>query len=286
MPGLRRFPLTLLLVAALGCAAEKKLGPAAPSAAAPTSAARTGSVAPTSANVAPDHSLTSLEYVERGFPATDRTWVPSDYVRAREVLAPVAVRDPLTLPRRGSPRSGAAFARITDHSSFDVLEDHSVPVGARLQMAVTAVQGLSGVVNVYVGAHLSGKGSFGPELVDLVCVVLHSGRRTAGLFEEVPVPEKGSEARTKYDQGLAQARSGLAVVVQSCFKTLSEPYSEPDRARFASCMAEEIPLAVKYLSSEARMEARMSARRAAAKAEPAAVKQPLSRLESALEVAP
>ncbi len=87
-------------------------------------------VAPLLAEVSPevphDHSLTVEEYISMGMPDPQATWSVDDREKARTVLKQLWTEDPTLLPRAGSPRSGAMFAKLLDEYLASLSELMSV----------------------------------------------------------------------------------------------------------------------------------------------------------------
>jgi hypothetical protein len=267
---MRRLALLAIAVALAACATTRPA--AAPSAATPATAGP-GQAAP-----APDRSLTPMEYARLGFPALDRDWTPTDYSSVNGVLAELAKKDPLQLPRRGSPRSGPVFARMTDRATFAMLDDHALSARIRAGMAGAGLVGVGGTVQTYAAAHSSGQGTFSPELVDLFSITLVASRRTMDVVLEV-APASGD--RRDYDAGLAKVRSGLAVVVGGALRSLDEGYAPADRLRLAVSLAAEAPGIIVNLTEQSQAELRAKIRRAVLDEKDEAVKSRLAALERA-----
>jgi len=267
--------LVLVLAVLAGCASSRA---SAPAGAPPPTAPPAAVVGP-----APDGSLGADAYVALGFPATDRAWSPFDHGTAGGVLAAVEF---LKLPRRGSPRSGAVFARMTDRRAYGMVEDTSIPLQSRLQVVVAGLQGNGALLKRYAAAHLAGQGSFAAECFDLTCLGLHATRRMAWLVSTVPVPSEGDPARGPYDRSLGQVRGGLAQVIQGAIVTLGERTYPADRLRLAGCLEEELPGAIPELSAQGKVEARGQVRRAAAAEKDPDVKRRLDLLARTLDAPP
>jgi hypothetical protein len=63
-------------------------------------------------SIAPDHSLSTAEYVALGVASPTRTWSEVELRNSLQVLQKIADSDALKLPRFESAKSGAVFARL------------------------------------------------------------------------------------------------------------------------------------------------------------------------------
>lgn len=192
----------------------------------------------------------------------------------------------MALPRRGSQRSGEVFARMTSTAGLDTVNDRSYPLAVRVQSVIASLSGLAGILKIYMAAHIASNGGLGAEVLDLECLLLGANRVFMGLVREKPVPEPGSAARVNYEEGLQTLRGGFAEMVQGALQSAGEPYSEADRTRFATCLAEELPLAIPHLTPQGQAEARQSAKRALDGEKSSNVRRELLRLDAALSSLP
>src|SRR5262245_66468073 len=116
----RTAPLSLLfLIVACGCGATPGTPPRPPD---------TGPGRPP---ISADPSLTPEEYLKAGVPAWEKPWSAEDMAAAARALSAVAEKDPRSLPRYQSERSGPLFARITAADNLDRFKDPSLPLDQR-----------------------------------------------------------------------------------------------------------------------------------------------------------
>ena len=83
-----------------------------------------------SCNIAPekDQSLTVAEYKKLGMPDPGKSWNHQDYEKAYIALSKLRAKEPHALPRKGSPRSGVYFDRMTDIRNMTFLNDDAIPL--------------------------------------------------------------------------------------------------------------------------------------------------------------
>ena len=95
------------------------------------------------------------------------------------VLAEIERRDPLQLPRYQSDRSGAVFAQITNPENLVLHRNTSLPLEARLPMALRFTEAVNQIAKIYLSAFLKYK-TGDDEMVELMGTQFRSiaqGRR-------------------------------------------------------------------------------------------------------------
>ena len=68
-----------------------------------------------------DPSFTPEEYIELGLPSHMKIWDVDDYNTACSMLDDLSVTEPLSLPQKGSSKSGEYFKRIVDPDNLSFL---------------------------------------------------------------------------------------------------------------------------------------------------------------------
>ncbi len=82
-----------------------------------------------------DHSLSIKAYEKWGIPAPDKIWSYMDYQKALAGLTQLKLKDEFALPTKDSPRSSALFYRLIDIGNMTFLNDDSMPLFQKAQMA-------------------------------------------------------------------------------------------------------------------------------------------------------
>jgi hypothetical protein len=136
--------LMVLVLVATGCASAS-----APS---PGSIRSDGAAAQ---GAAEDVSLSARDYIARGLPAPDRIWLGNDVETAANVLATLAEQGHGQLPRAGSARSGEVFTRMTSADNLAYYRDRTLPLNARLPLALTHLQAGSQLLKLYLAQFLT-----------------------------------------------------------------------------------------------------------------------------------
>jgi hypothetical protein len=238
-------------------------GPGLRSAIAASSQAARGNASSARAKAPPpDLSLTSQEYVGRGFPSPDHAWSSADFGKAVTMLAAFGQAEPTRLPRFGSKRSGSVFARLTQIDALGTIKDRSLPSGQRIGTALGVQKATSQLLKLYLAA--LGKGAVaGADVIEAMGAVL----RTAVAFS-IPIDEfittldkKDASYATRMD-GLNQMKKGLGEMAEGTLISLSERdvFQKDELIRLIAFIDETFPPLMSHMRPEmqkstlARME--------------------------------
>lgn len=242
------------------------------------------SAAPAGASRAPDHSLSTAAWIERGMPAPDRTWVMTDYDRAVEVLTPVAREDVTHLPRRGSAASGEVFGRFVDPGNLALARTSSMDANLRLRMGAGVMVGVGKLTLLYAGASRDGK-VFDEEIADLIVFTLLVSREVVPLADDVVarLPRNAPDRAARL-QGRDKMRAGLGTIVSGCLDGLgaADGFRPAERLRLARALEEHLPTLRPHLPPGARQELPVRLRKMSAAEKDPAVKDVLERVRAAL----
>lgn len=114
----------------------------------------------------PDNSLTVAQYMKANVPDPASVWQPPQYKYAAEALAKIAKRDLSQLPRVGSPKSGALFARFVDPKNLSILRSSRLSLQDRLKNSDTFSGCFNPLLMIYEDAINAGS-QFDAEYVEL-----------------------------------------------------------------------------------------------------------------------
>jgi hypothetical protein len=134
-------------------ASEASAGPASARGTPPESNSASSLAPPTP--TAPDTSLTLGVYHAAGVPALDQPWSVPDYQRCLEVFVALLRSGRGDLPRAGSARSGALFARVVDAGNFVEVREARAPglaAGERARRLESYLEVFPGFLKVYAPA--------------------------------------------------------------------------------------------------------------------------------------
>ena len=203
-----------------------------------------------------DRSLTPEEYVKLGVPGHEKAWSTADMVAANKALAALAQKEPQSLPRYQSERSGPVFARITAAENLAPFMDRSQPIGRRLVQANEFGGAANNIAKLYLEA---GQRGFvgGSDMAEFLAMGLRNSVALIRLAREfIPTIQKADPKYLARMQGVATMRRGLATTFAGALMTLTErpPYSAKDLRRFLAAMQETLPLLAQELVPEHRRE--------------------------------
>lgn len=157
--------------------------------------------------VAPDHSLTVKEYVDKGVPSPDKVWSPQDYEAAAKALTDISKSDPTLLPRFNSPQSGALFNHIIDDANLAFITDKSVPVEDRLRK-VAAVSSFVPMLMVYANSSKETQ-TLDTELVEIGAFILRLELDASVTMNEFIKAHPELAGNKQVTDGFNMARGGF-----------------------------------------------------------------------------
>ena len=141
---------------------------AGPASAPPSAPPPSGDASPASPSAAGDTSLPLAVYRAAGVPEVDQPWSVADYERCLQVLVDLLRSGRADLPRHGSARSGALFARLVDARNFAATPGLTTGEHARRLQGYLAV--FPGLLKVYSPA--SDGIDFSVEQAELIVALL------------------------------------------------------------------------------------------------------------------
>jgi hypothetical protein len=218
---------------------------------APTAGSDAASVLP---NVSPeaDTSLALAVYRAAGVPEIDQAWSARDYERCLTVFADLLRSGRSDLPRRGSERSGALFARLVAVENFRSADAAPPPERARRLQDYLAVY--PGLLQVYSPAN-DGM-DFSVEQTELIVSLLELLKSaldsTHALADDV-----ASETAAPVDVYSRQQQMALGVV-RGASAMLAEPerYAPPLRQYLKAALVRSSPALEQHLDPNAASEVR------------------------------
>ena len=215
----------------------------------------------------PDRSLTTVEYVRRGLPATDRAWAPTDYAVAVEVLRKLSAEDPSLLPRFGSPKSGEVFARLVSEDNLGVLATET-PIQGRLGIASDFLGSGKQLTLLYLEPSTSNL-IFDSELAEVSGFLLRVWVQLSVLLNEL---NAGQEDSDLVAARMARSGSIIAMYLSSVLDSIADAdsFRTPARARLVAHLGQTLPRLTEVLSPIQKADFRAHADRVvASEADPA-----------------
>lgn len=234
--------------------------------------------------IAPDKSLPSAEYVEKGMPAPDRTWSAKDYETAVQVLQALASEDAGKLPRHESANSGEVFKRICSESNLDLIRNDKLPVDQRLRESIGLTGAIRDLLQVYMEP-IEKLGSYDHEAVGIMgfnLSLMHELFTLADAYlASLPKDDPNREAR---NAGMEKMRQGLATTVSGFLACFDERGHFRPKAlvRLAEALLRGLPRLMPRLPELTRDETRRRAARLAEEEKDETIKAVLKKLSAEL----
>jgi hypothetical protein len=131
-----------------------------------------------------DTSLELAVYRAAGVPDIERPWAPEDYEHCLQVFGQLLRGGRGDLPRQGSPRSGALFARIVDPSNFAATSRAAASPSDRARALERQLETFPGLLQSYSPANdgldfSTEQADLGVALLELLKLALSSSRDLA-----------------------------------------------------------------------------------------------------------
>jgi hypothetical protein len=221
-------------------------------------------------NISPDAdtSLALAVYRAAGVPEIDHVWSARDYERCLAVFADLLRSGRSDLPRRGSQRSGALFARLVAVENFRSADEAALPERARrLQGYLEAYPGL---LQVYSPA--SDGIDFSVEQTELIASLLELLKSALDSTRALAVESRAAENRAAENRAAENRAAGDAApadvyvrqqqmalgVVRGASAMLAEPerYAPPLREYLKAALVRSSPALEQHLEPNAAKEVR------------------------------
>ena len=230
---------------------------------------------------APDHSLPASTLIAKGLPAPDRAWTPQDYEAAVKVLEALEKADPLILPRAGSPRSGAVFARLVAEDNLEPIRKEANTQQA-FGMVVRMFVGPNKLLVLY-GTHTTPQSTFDSEITAIMAYGLAISKELLSLGttlkNAIPADDPRREARLASFETM---REGLGTTIEGGLLTLTERdlYRPEARLHLANALERHLPALYPYLLPGVQQKLPLSLEAIAAQEPDEAVKQAVQRIRA------
>jgi len=149
-------------------------------------------------NIETDHSLTLMEYQERGMPDHSKVWNMEDYSNAFFVLNTLKYEKSEALPVRASEKSGVLFSRMISIDNLSFLQDETIPLWAKADLIKWFVNTLMELKVVYtvVGTE---KQYYARELMDIDIFRVSVAHKMLALGIEINESEDPSDVAMQSD---------------------------------------------------------------------------------------
>ena len=205
---------------------------------------------------APDTSLDVRDYVLRGMPAPDRSWMPSDYERAAVLLEELAHESPPAFPRFESTKSGRLFSRIVSPDSLELAS----PAGASHEQKLALLVPLLGATNRIMSAYAFAartNATYDDELVELYVFQFSEMQalvQTADDFiQSLPADDPSLAVRR---EGFSRACEGLGTTIAGLAETLGERemYRPGSRLRLAQFLIGHVSAISNFIPTNVALE--------------------------------
>jgi hypothetical protein len=231
-----------LVASASGCGRTKPVEPAPAPPAAP--------VTPT------DSSLSVADYKAAGVPAPDKKWSREELKKAATALAALAAKDPGSLPRFRSERSGEIFARLADVDLLTPLKDRSVPIAKRMPAILEIIEPGNQIFMLYIAARQRNAVADG-EVVEMSGYMLRVVVVGVQLNDEfAPTLDRNDATFMTRLGGLERSKRGMATMLIGTLQIFRDTNSvgPEQRKRLLEYIRETFPPIIVALNPDQRKQ--------------------------------
>jgi hypothetical protein len=221
-----------------------------------------------------DLTLKPAEYMDLGFPATDRPWTTADYQAAYHAMRTLPVAQ---FPRSTSPKSSPVVDRLANPDNLGLFLNKSLPLDQRFLPCIDLVDSANAISKLYLAAHAKTP-LFAADFIRMEGFMLHAVTVELSLIEEfLPTLDKKDPRYPTRMAGLATMKSGMAQVIQGILIVLEDrkTYTTRSRAELASTISSTFPVITPHLPPLSRKEFAATLRRIANEETDVSVKTPL-----------
>jgi hypothetical protein len=207
-----------------------------------------------------DESFSMESYRSLGVPAADKVWGNKEYEKAVEVLLQEPAR---AMPRFGSPRSGAMFARIISTENllpaggYQTIVDRGPEATQEAFLRLSAYMAPLTTLRDRYMEKGGGKQPYGTEVIRLSYFMIQSARALVDMTEGFisTLPEQKRTAQSTVDSK-NRLREGLRVLIVRGLEMLAQEdaYDDADLEFLAEGLRQDIP-AVAGLFNAAQVKA-------------------------------
>jgi hypothetical protein len=138
-----------------------------------------------------DLTLKPAEYMDLGFPATDRPWTTADYQAAYHAMRTLPVAQ---FPRSTSPKSSPVVDRLANPDNLGLFLNKSLPLDQRFLPCIDLVDSANAISKLYLAAHAKTP-LFAADFIRMEGFMLHAVTVELSLIEEFlpTLDKKGSQ---------------------------------------------------------------------------------------------
>lgn len=206
-----------------------------------------------------DESLTSEQYVQRGLPSPERRWDADDYQQASKVLGALAKESLRRLPKHGSAKSGAVFARLVAPENLEAFRSAGGSIDQRFGNA--ALLGLkltpayAEVVKMY-GEAIDAGTAGNREFIELTGFALRTLGVQTSLVTEADVRQLTEQGRTEMPERYRRVQAEVSTSVIGALRLLEDSrFEDAERIRIAEILHDTLPALVGTMPRAGRTEA-------------------------------
>ena len=200
-----------------------------------------------------DLSLTEKEYTAKGMPDIGKAWSEPELIKAHVTLGSLRTKNFLSLPVKGSRKSGRVFSRIISRENLSFLDDPSKPLRDKAFEIQTLANFLNEISEMYHD-NLKIEQYYSKEIMDIFIFEISVREKMLELAEKI------MNSRDPEDRAMSSGRPAIVgsyvnlirVLVREQEKTKS--YTSGELKRLSGAVLKSVRENLKYLDSESKQK--------------------------------
>jgi hypothetical protein len=198
-----------------------------------------------------DLSLTEKEYTAKGMPDIRKAWSEQELIKAHVTLGSLRTRNFLTLPIKGSRKSGRVFSRIISRENLEFLDDPSKSLRDKAFEIQTLANFLNEISEMYHD-NLKIEQYYSKEIMDIFVFEIYVREKMLELAEKI------MNSKDPEDKAMSSGRPAIVggyvnlirVLVREQEKTKSYPSGQ--LKRLSGAVLKSVRENLKYLDAESK----------------------------------
>lgn len=160
-----------------------------------------------------DYSLPLEKYSELGMPDFSRPWKISEFADVIATLRDILNNEPLSLPRKGSSKSGELFEHLTSMDNLSFLENDSLPLYEKAYRIQSFVLIQDEYVDIYTDLYRREQ-YYNKELIDIYIFGISVSQKMLNLAYQINESDKPGDVGMQ--SGFQGIQYGHVFMISTC----------------------------------------------------------------------
>jgi hypothetical protein len=186
-----------------------------------------------------DYSYTMDRYVELGIPDASRPWKIGEFGDVVATLRDISNNEPLSLPRKGSAKSGPLFDHLISMDNLSFLNYDSLPLYEKAYRIQSFLQIQEEYVDIYTDIYRREQ-YYNPELIEFYIFGIRVTQKMLNLAYQINESDKPGDVGMQ--SGFEGIKYGHVYMLASCLDKQKNTslYSTEDLERLSDSVAQSV----------------------------------------------